>query len=212
MSIKVGINGFGRIGRTFFRLAYEREDIEVVAVNDLGTLESLAYLLKYDTMYRKAPFTVETKDNKLFVNGKEITFIQEREPSKIPWGTLGVDVVVESTGIFTSYDKAKAHIAGGAKRVVITGPVKDDPTAAPDAGATVLMGVNEADMPKVQVLQVRSSPFSTKHLVLKKHSSTPRMHTLHPRHSRMLRQRKISVKVALRRRTSCLRRQAQQSQ
>lgn len=151
MSIKVGINGFGRIGRTFFRLAHEREDIEVVAVNDLGTLESLAYLLKYDTMYRKAPFTVETKDNKLFVNGKEINFIQEREPSKIPWGTLGVDVVVESTGIFTSYDKAKAHIAGGAKRVVITGPVKDDPTLGPDAGATVLMGVNEGDMKRVQV-------------------------------------------------------------
>jgi len=151
MSIKVGINGFGRIGRTFFRLAHDRDDIEVVAVNDLGTLESLAYLLKYDTMYRAAPFTVETKDNKLFVDGKEITFIQEREPSKIPWGALGVDVVVESTGIFTSYDKAKAHIAGGAKRVVITGPVKDDPTAAPDAGATVLMGVNEADMKKVQV-------------------------------------------------------------
>jgi glyceraldehyde 3-phosphate dehydrogenase len=151
MSIKVGINGFGRIGRTFFRLAYERDDIEVVAVNDLGSLESLAYLLKYDTMYRKAPFTVETRDNKLFINGKEVAFIQEREPSKISWGAHGVDVVVESTGIFTSYDKAKAHIAGGAKRVVITGPVKDDPTLGPDAGATVLMGVNEGDMKRVQV-------------------------------------------------------------
>ncbi len=151
MSIKVGINGFGRIGRTFFRLAQERDDIEVVAVNDLGTLESLAYLLKYDTVYRKAPFAVETKDGKLFVAGKDIAFIQEREPSKIPWGALGVDVVVESTGIFTSYDKAKAHIAGGAKRVVITGPVQDDPSAGPDAGATVLMGVNEGDMKRVLV-------------------------------------------------------------
>lgn len=151
MSIKVGINGFGRIGRTFFRLAQGRDDIEIVAVNDLGTLESLAYLLKYDTVYRKAPFAVSTKDGKLFIEGKEIAFIQEREPSKIPWGALGVDVVVESTGIFTSYDKAKAHITGGAKRVVITGPVKDDPTQGADAGATVLMGVNEADMKRVQV-------------------------------------------------------------
>jgi glyceraldehyde 3-phosphate dehydrogenase len=151
MSIKVGINGFGRIGRTFFRLAQGRDDIEVVAVNDLGSLESLAYLLKYDTAYRKAPFAVEAKDGKLIVSGKEVTFIQEREPSKIPWGTLGVQVVVESTGIFTSYDKAAAHIKGGAKRVVITGPVKDDPSAAPNAGATVLMGVNEEMMKGVQV-------------------------------------------------------------
>ena len=151
MSIKVGINGFGRIGRTFFRLAHERDDIEVVAVNDLGSLESLAYLLKYDTVYRQSPFTVEVKDGKLIVAGKEVTFIQEREPSKIPWGKLGVDVVVESTGIFTSYDKAAAHIAGGAKRVVITGPVKDDPTATANAGATVLMGVNEEAFAGVKV-------------------------------------------------------------
>lgn len=141
--ITIGINGFGRIGRTFFRLAQERDDIRVVAVNDLGSLESLAYLLKYDTAYRKASFSVEVKDRKLIAGGKEVAFIQEREPSKIPWGTLGVDIVVESTGIFTSYDKASAHLKGGAKRVVITGPVKDDPSAAPNAGATVLMGVNE---------------------------------------------------------------------
>jgi glyceraldehyde 3-phosphate dehydrogenase len=151
MSIKVGINGFGRIGRTFFRLAHERDDIEVVAVNDLGSLENLAYLLTYDTAYRKASFAVETRDGKLFVEGKEIAFIQEREPSKIPWGAHAVDVVVESTGIFTSYDKAAAHLKGGAKRVVITGPVKDDPSAAPGAGATVLMGVNEEKMAGVQI-------------------------------------------------------------
>lgn len=149
--ITVGINGFGRIGRTFFRLAQERDDIRVVAVNDLGSLESLAYLLKYDTVYRKAPFTVEVKDGKLVAGGKEVAFIQEREPSKIPWGTLGVDVVVESTGIFTSYDKASAHLKGGAKRVVITGPVKDDPSQAPNVGATVLMGVNEESMKGVAV-------------------------------------------------------------
>lgn len=149
--ITVGINGFGRIGRTFFRLAEGRDDIRVVAVNDLGSLESLAYLLKYDTSYRKAPFTVETRDGKLVVGGNEVAFIQEREPSKIPWGALGVDIVVESTGIFTSYDKASAHLKGGAKRVVITGPVKDDPSAAPNAGATVLMGVNEDMMKGVSI-------------------------------------------------------------
>jgi glyceraldehyde 3-phosphate dehydrogenase len=151
MSIKVGINGFGRIGRTFFRLAKERDDIEVVAVNDLGSLESLAYLLTYDTVYRRAPFDVSANNGKLSIDGKNIDFIQEREPSKIPWGTLGVDVVVESTGIFTSYDKAAAHLKGGAKHVVITGPVKDDPTLAPQSGTTVLMGVNEADMKTVSV-------------------------------------------------------------
>ncbi|MFM2374743.1 MAG: glyceraldehyde 3-phosphate dehydrogenase, glyceraldehyde 3-phosphate dehydrogenase [Candidatus Parcubacteria bacterium] len=149
MSIKVGINGFGRIGRTFFRLAYERDDIEVVAINDLGSVDSLAYLLKYDTAYRKASFSVEVHEGRLFVDGKEIAFVQEREPSKIPWGAHGVDVVVESTGIFTSYEKAAAHLKGGAKRVVITGPVKDDAGAVP--GATVLMGVNEGDMPGVAI-------------------------------------------------------------
>ncbi len=149
--ITVGINGFGRIGRTFFRLAHERDDIRIVAVNDLGSLESLAYLLKYDTAYRRAPFTVEVRDGKLLVAGKEIAFVQEREPSKIPWGALGADIVVESTGIFTSYDKAAAHLKGGAKRVVITGPVKDDPSALPNAGATVLMGVNEDALKGVQI-------------------------------------------------------------
>lgn len=148
MSIKVGINGFGRIGRTFFRLAHGRNDIEVVAVNDLGSLESLAYLLKYDTVYRQAPFSVAVKDGKLSIDGKEVAFVQEREPSKIPWGAHGVDVVVESTGIFTTYEKAKAHIAGGAKRVVISAPVKDGEGGA---GATVLMGVNEADFKGVEV-------------------------------------------------------------
>lgn len=148
MSIKVGINGFGRIGRTFFRLAHGRNDIEVVAVNDLGSLESLAYLLKYDTVYRQAPFSVAVKDGKLSIDGKEVAFVQEREPSKIPWGAHGVDVVVESTGIFTTYEKAKAHIAGGAKRVVISAPVKDGEGGA---GATVLMGVNEEDFKGVNV-------------------------------------------------------------
>ncbi len=151
MSIKVGINGFGRIGRTFFRLAMERDDMEVVAVNDLGSLENLTYLLKYDTAYRKAHFDIELTDGGFMAGGKKVAFIQEREPSKIPWGAHEVDVVVESTGIFTQYEKAKAHIAGGAKRVVISAPVKDDPTVSPDAGTTILMGVNEDAMGSVKV-------------------------------------------------------------
>ncbi|TSC62825.1 MAG: glyceraldehyde-3-phosphate dehydrogenase, type I [Parcubacteria group bacterium Gr01-1014_48] len=140
--IKVGINGFGRIGRSFFRIARERSELLVVAVNDLGTLPSAAYLLKHDTVYGAAPFSVEINADKhaLIVDDKEIAFTNEKEPSDIPWGASGVDVVVESTGFFTSYEKSQAHISAGAKRVVITAPVKDS------GGATVLMGINEQDL------------------------------------------------------------------
>lgn len=134
--IRVAINGFGRIGRAFLRLSHGRH-IEVVAINDLGSLENLAYLLKYDTVYRKAPFSVETKDGTLVVDGREIKFFSERDPVSLPWRELKVDVVVESTGLFTDYEKAKVHIDAGARRVVITAPGKGD------GGATVLMGLNE---------------------------------------------------------------------
>jgi len=143
---RVAINGFGRIGRTFFRMAYGHPDFEIVAVNDLGSLESLAYLLKYDTTYGHAPFEVEVGDNALLIGGKKITFVQEKDPKALPWRDMGIDVVVESTGFFTSYEGSKAHLEAGAKRVVITGPVKDDPQAAGVAGATVLMGVNDASL------------------------------------------------------------------
>lgn len=149
--IKVGINGFGRIGRTFFRLAYGNPDFEVVAVNDLGQAENLAYLLKYDSAYGRSQFDVEAKEGKLLVDGKEITFLQEKEPAKIPWGDLGVDIVVESTGFFTSYSGAKLHLDGGAKRVVISAPAKDDAKEAGVEGATVLMGVNEDDLKSCQI-------------------------------------------------------------
>src|ERR1700759_3144726 len=108
MAIRVAINGFGRIGRAFVRESFDNPDIELVAVNDLGSLENLAYLLKYDTVYKRAPFPVEAKDGKLFINNKEVHFVSEKEPSALPWKDLSIDVVVESTGFFTEYEKAKA--------------------------------------------------------------------------------------------------------
>ena len=138
MAIRVAINGFGRIGRAFARRSAGR-GIEIVAVNDLGSLDNLAYLLKYDTVYGRAPFTVEAKDGALMVDGKEVKFFSEKDPAALPWKDLAVDVVVESTGFFTNYEKAQAHIMAGAKRVVITAPVKEESAL----GATVLMGLNE---------------------------------------------------------------------
>lgn len=149
--VKVGINGFGRIGRTFFRMAYGNPDFEVVAINDLGQLENLAYLLKYDSVYGRSSFDVVAENGKLRVDGKEIAFFQEREPAKLPWGTTGVDIVVESTGFFTSFSGAKQHLDGGAKRVVISAPAKDDAAAAGITGATVLMGVNESALATCQI-------------------------------------------------------------
>ena len=137
-TIRVAINGFGRIGRAFARLSHGR-GIELVAVNDLGSLENLAYLLKYDTVYGKAPFGVETKGGDLIIDGREVKFFSEKDPAQLPWAPLKIDVVVESTGFFTEYEKAKAHIDAGARRVVITAPVKGDSPL----GVTVLMGLNE---------------------------------------------------------------------
>ena len=137
--LRVAINGFGRIGRAFFRQAWEREELEVVAVNDLGAHDNLAYLLKYDTAYKRAPFTVETKGENLVMGGKEVRFFSEKEPSALPWKDLGIDVVIESTGFFTDYEKAKAHVDAGARRVVISAPAKGDESL----GATILMGINE---------------------------------------------------------------------
>lgn len=140
---KVAINGFGRIGRTFFRLAFERPEIEIVAVNDLGDIDNLAYLLQYDSVYGRFPHEVVVKDGNLLVDGKAIIFVQEREPANLPWGKHGVDVVVESTGFFTSYSAANQHVTAGAKRVVISAPAKDDSAETGVKGETVLMGVNE---------------------------------------------------------------------
>ena len=138
MAIRVAINGFGRIGRAFVRRSWGR-GIEVVAVNDLGSIENLAYLLKYDTVYGRAPFSVEAKDGALIVDGKEVKFLSEKDPANLPWKDLDIDVVIESTGFFTKYEDAQKHVQAGAKRVVISAPGKGDESI----GATVLMGVNE---------------------------------------------------------------------
>ncbi|MDP3900772.1 MAG: type I glyceraldehyde-3-phosphate dehydrogenase [bacterium] len=138
---KIAINGFGRIGRLLFRQLVAEKGVAVVAINDLASPENLVYLLKYDSVYGRFSGSVELKDGVLVVEGKEIAILQEKDPSKLPWAKLGVDVVVEATGAFTSYSQAKAHIEqAGAKRVVITAPSKEEDSAE---GKTVLMGVNE---------------------------------------------------------------------
>lgn len=156
--IKVGINGFGRIGRTFFRMSEGREDYEVVAINDLGDPEALAYLLKYDTVYGQSSFDVAVEDTNLVIGERRISLLQEKDPAALPWGKYGVDVVIESTGVFNSYEKSKAHLSAGAKKVVITAPVKDDPAAASIKGATVLMGANEE---KIKTCDITSNASCT---------------------------------------------------
>ena len=141
-TIRVAINGFGRIGRAFLKIAWERSDIEVVAINDLGSIESLAYLLKHDTVYRTWNHDIKITGTNLTIDGKEVKFISEKDTTKLPWKDLNIDVVVESTGLFTAYDKAKFHIDCGAKKVVITAPAKEGEDASV-AGATILLGVNE---------------------------------------------------------------------
>jgi len=136
MPLRVGINGFGRIGRNVFRAAQEQgADIEWVAVNDLTDAKTLAHLLKYDSILGPYPGTVELSDGGIRVDGKELKVLAERDPGALPWGDLGVDVVIESTGFFTKRDDAAKHLAGGAKKVVISAPATE-----PDA--TVVLGVN----------------------------------------------------------------------
>ncbi|HKG01590.1 MAG TPA: type I glyceraldehyde-3-phosphate dehydrogenase [Conexibacter sp.] len=136
MPLRVGINGFGRIGRNVFRAAQEQgADIEWVAVNDLTDAKTLAHLLKYDSILGPYPGTVEQTDGGLRVDGKELKVLAERDPGALPWGELGVDVVIESTGFFTKRDDAAKHLAGGAKKVIISAPA-----TGPDA--TVVLGVN----------------------------------------------------------------------
>ena len=124
--IKVGINGFGRIGRMVFRASVGRDDIEIVAINDLLEVEYLAYMLKYDSVHGRFCGEVTTEDGKLIVNGKEVRVTAETDPSKLAWGDAGVDVVVESTGIFLTSESAQGHIDAGAKKVVMSAPSKDD--------------------------------------------------------------------------------------
>ena len=134
--IKVGINGFGRIGRMVFRASVARDDMEVVAINDLLEVDYLAYMLKYDSVHGRFQGEVSTRDGKLIVNGKEIRVTAETDPSKLAWGDVGADVVVESTGIFLTSESAQGHIDAGAKKVVMSAPSKDDTRM-------FVMGVND---------------------------------------------------------------------
>jgi glyceraldehyde 3-phosphate dehydrogenase len=136
MTIKVGINGFGRIGRNAFRAAMANPALEIVAVNDLTDAETLAHLLKYDSIHGILDAEVKAEKDAIVVNGKAIKVLAERDPAALPWGALGIDVVVESTGRFTDADKAAAHIKAGAKKVIISAPAKGE-------DITIVMGVNE---------------------------------------------------------------------
>jgi len=138
MAVKVGINGYGRIGRNVLRALYEsgRKDVQIVAINDLGPAETNAHLTRYDTAHGPFPGTVGVEGEYLVVNGDKIKVLANRDPSKLPWGELGVDVVLECTGFFTSKAKASAHLAGGAKKVVISAP------GGNDVDATIVYGVN----------------------------------------------------------------------
>ncbi|KKR23710.1 MAG: Glyceraldehyde-3-phosphate dehydrogenase [Candidatus Yanofskybacteria bacterium GW2011_GWD2_39_48] len=140
---KIAINGFGRIGRAFLKLAIERPELEIVAINDLGDLENLAYLLRFDSVYGRYDKKVKVENGKLVIDDKEIVFLQEKDATKLPWDRLGVDIVIEATGVFESYEKASTHKQAGAKRVVLTAPAKDEDT---EDNKTVLMGVNEENI------------------------------------------------------------------
>ncbi|MGH7249660.1 MAG: type I glyceraldehyde-3-phosphate dehydrogenase [Minisyncoccia bacterium] len=139
--IRVGINGFGRIGRAFLKVAWERPEIEIIAVNDLGDIANLAYLLKHDTVYKNWEHDVKIDGSDLVIDGKKVKVVAEKDPKVLPWKDLSVDVVVESTGFFTSYEAAKAHLDAGAKKVVISAPAKDGDGSV--SGETILLGVNE---------------------------------------------------------------------
>lgn len=136
MTYRIAINGFGRIGRLVYRIISQRTDMQVVAINDIVPSDNLGYLLKYDTVHGKFKGTVEAKEGLLIVNGKETAVLSERDPAKLPWKKLGVDYVIESTGLFTSKEEADKHLQAGAKRVVISAPAKGDIP-------TFVMGVNQ---------------------------------------------------------------------
>lgn len=137
MAVKVGINGFGRIGRNVFRVIAEREGIDVVAVNDLTDARTLSILLKYDSVHGKFKGDIDSKENAIIVKGKKIRLTKEKDPAQLPWKELGVEVVIESTGIFTKKADCEKHLKAGAKKVILSAPAKDQ------LDATIVMGINE---------------------------------------------------------------------
>ena len=140
MSIKVGINGFGRIGRNVYRVIAEREGIDVLAINDLTDARTLSTLLKYDSVHGRFKGDIEAKDDVLIVKGKEIRLTKEKDPASLPWKELGVEVVIESTGIFTKKADCEKHLEAGAKKVILSAPAKDQ------LDSTIVMGINENDL------------------------------------------------------------------
>jgi glyceraldehyde 3-phosphate dehydrogenase len=142
MAIRVGINGFGRIGRIVYRIGHNDPNIEFVGINDLTNAKTLAHLLKYDSSQGRFPGSVEAGDGAIIVDGKEIKITAERDPANLPWGDLGVDVVLESTGVFRSRDKINLHLQAGARKVLLSVPSK----SADDVDATVVLGVNDDDL------------------------------------------------------------------
>ena len=147
MTVRVGINGFGRIGRSVFRILADREDIQVVAVNDLFDNEQLAYLLKYDTVMGVLHKDVSVQGDSMFVDGEEIAMIDETDPAKLPWRDLGVDIVIEATGVFRNRAPLEKHLEAGAKKVILTVPPKDE------IDATIVLGVNDDDLkPEHQIV------------------------------------------------------------
>jgi len=149
MAIRIGINGFGRIGRLVFRSAMKQEDVTIVGINDLLDIDHLAYLLKYDSVHGKYEGTVEVSGNNLVVDGQTVRITAERDPSAIGWGDLNTDVVAECTGIFTTLEKAQAHLEGGAKKVVISAPSADAPM--------FVMGVNHNEAEASQTIVSNAS-------------------------------------------------------
>lgn len=135
---KIAINGFGRIGRSAFKIAWERSDLEIVAINDLTDTKTLAYLLKYDSNYGEYGRQVDFTENELVVDGKSVKVLAEKDPANLPWGEMNIDVVIESTGLFTDKDGAGKHLTAGAKRVVISGPTKSDGVD------TIVLGTNDS--------------------------------------------------------------------
>ncbi len=137
MSVKIGINGFGRIGRNVFRIAEKNADIEVAAINDMFAPDQLAILLKYDSVYRRFDGSIEVTGDGFKVNGKKIKVLKEKDPSKLPWKDLGVDLVIESTGVFRKREQIAMHLSAGAKKVILTVPAKDE------IDRTIVLGVND---------------------------------------------------------------------
>jgi glyceraldehyde-3-phosphate dehydrogenase type I len=154
--VRVAINGFGRIGRMVFRAGYKDKDIEFVAFNDLTDTKTLAYLLKYDTSYGRFPDTVESKQDSLVVNGKEIKVYAEKDPEKLPWKNLKIDVVVESTGFFTTKELASKHLKAGARKVILSAPAK-----GPDLVKTIVKGVNENTIDKTKDFIISNASCTT---------------------------------------------------